>query len=205
MTLASFFCLFQKPRYIAMLPCCCFFEGGVVVVVVPSCCWCELSWWWWELRRMMRKLQTTGKKQNQKKFSPKKCFFSFSKLRTRVGLAPPVFLLVHIAQVVLHPSLWLISTPIKTTSNRHKKDNNNLSLYCGTLFYFWFFPRHHFSSTSSHSPYAHTVRVSASIDGRTTYCFVNYKISGVIESMAPFKAILFRLKLRWEKKKMRRG
>lgn len=132
MTLASFFCLFQKPRYIAMLPSCCFLGG---------CC-CSILLLMRTLMMMMRapahdeKVTNNWKNKKQKVFSEKMVFF-FLQTAHKSRSRSSVFLLVHIAQVVLHPSLWLISTPIKTTPNRHKKDNN-LSLYCGTLFYFGF-------------------------------------------------------------------
>lgn len=135
MTLASFFCLFQKPRYIAMLPSCCFFWGG------GCCCCCSILLLMRALMMMMRapahdEKVTNWKKKNKKSFL-RKNGFSFSKLRTRVGLAPPCFFLYTYTSTT--PIIMINFNPIKTTPKRraHEKDNN-LSLYCGTLFHFVF-------------------------------------------------------------------
>lgn len=190
MTLASFFCLFQKPRYIAMLLGCCFL----------GCC-CSILLLMRTLMMMMRapahdeKVTNNwkNKKQKTKSFLRKNGFF-FLQTAHKSRSRSSVFLLVHIAQVVLHPSLWLISTPIKTTPNRHKKDNN-LSLYCGILFIFGF-PA---SSFLFYFPFALCpYRTSFSFNWWENNFVSSIIISGVIESMAPFKAILFRLKFRWE-------
>ena len=108
---------FTKPKVIYY---CDAFHGWCVCVCVFFHRLMRRRWWWWweSLSRMMRKLQTTTREKKKMEKKKKRVFFSHEgKCFLFVLRATPCCCCVHTQ--VLHPSLWWIFTPIKTTSKKH--------------------------------------------------------------------------------------